>query len=321
MSYSQKLAYYRNQFKKHLDARDTSNAKLYAMLYAKLLREIIGQINSYADRAKLTAEAEKYDLFAAMITRYGITAAVKKAISNGETSVPPTVGKKDPKDTESPSHSKELTTDGETTAEDADWGADVFERSSPATLIVMTESGVGTGFFITSDGYFLTNHHVIHNGSKRDTYITVESGDGKIKCEAEFVKADKTRDVALLKLKNHRGKTPFIPLIKDYSQVRPGIAMMIIGNGLNFGLAPSAGNVKFAHSKSDGNLVYTAPSNNGDSGAPVFNKDGECIGIHKSVTVGQVIGNTQIRVTGLSNATPAEDIRKLLSKWGLEGKI
>lgn len=318
MSYSERLTYYRNQFKKYLDARDTSNAKLYAMLYSKLLREISGQINSYADRAKLAAEAEKYDLIAAMITRYGITAAVKKAIAKGETSIPPTAGKK--KD-EPASLPEELPEESESSREDADWGADVFERSLPATLIVMTESGIGTGFFVTSDGYFITNHHVIHNGSKRETYITVESGDGKIKCEAEFVKADKARDVALLRLKDHRGKTPFLPLVKDYSQVRPGIAMMLIGNGLNFGLAPSAGNVKFTHSKSDGDLVYTAPSNNGDSGAPVFNKDGECIGIHKSATVGQVMGNTQIRVTGLSNATPAEDIRKLLSKWGLEGKI
>ncbi len=347
MSYSEKLTSYRAEFKKHLKAEDASNARLYAILYAKLVREISAQIDSYMDRAKLSAEAEKYDVFAAMITKYGITDEVKKAILNGETHVAPSAPKKQPKKPSASSVAKKTSpptvsltlpdlpapsvsntapsaspsVNVSSAGDDTDWSAEIFEEFLPATLVVRTNAGIGTGFFITSEGHFITNHHVIYEGSKRSPQISIESGDGKIKCEAEFINADKALDVSLLKLKNFRGKTPFIPIIKDYSRVRPGIAMMLIGNGLNFGLAPIAGNVKYTHSKSDGDLVYTAPSNNGDSGAPVFNKDGICIGIHKSSTVGCGIGHTQVRAVGLSNATTAENIRMLLSKWGLEGKV
>ncbi len=331
MLYSEQLEYYRNQFRKHLDVGDASNARSYAILYAKSLREIRWQIESYSDKALLIAEADRYDTFAAIITKYGITAEVKKAILKGATKVslpsPIADEKKASKPIDasgerlSPTLKSPIHVKPSSPGEDVDWVADVFEKCSPATLVVQAHSSVGSGFFITSDGYFLTNHHVIHEGSKRATCISVKNGDGTIKCEAEFVKADKKFDLALLKIKNFNGRTPFVPLIKDYCQVRPGIAMMLIGNGLNFGLAPVSGNVKFAHSSDDDDLVYTAPSNNGDSGAPVFNRDGECIGIHKSSTVGQVIGTTHIKATGLSNATTAENIRKLLSKWGFGSMV
>ncbi len=311
MSYSEKLTYYRAEFKKYLEAHDAENAKLYAILYAKLVREIGSKIESYVDRATLSAEGEKYDLFAAMIAKYGITADVKKTILGRDAN---SFSSNNP-----PSAS--VSTAGATFGDNADWGAKIFEKYLPATLVVRTSLGIGTGFFITSDGYFITNHHVVYEGSKLSAHINVKSGDGKINCEAEFIKADKELDVALLKIKNHPEKTPFVPLIKDYSLVRPGIAMILIGNGLNFGLAPIEGNVKYTRAKYDGDLVYTAPSNNGDSGAPVFNKNGECIGIHKSSTVECGMGKEHVRVVGLSNATPAQSIRELLSEWGLEDKV
>lgn len=314
MTYSERLKYCRAEFIKYLESRDTENAKLYAILYSKLLREIGAQISSYSDRAALTAEAEKYDLYAAMITRYGITDAVKKAVPGEKTDIPKPV-KKPPAAAFAPVGCEN------TENTDIDWAAAMFDRYSPATLRVTTESGCGTGFFITADGYFITNHHVIHEGSIIDKVITVENGNGRIKGSAEFINAHKKLDVALLKLKNFKGKTPFIPIVKDYSLVRPGIAMMIIGNGLNLGLAPTAGNVKFTHSVHNDNLVYTAPSNNGDSGSPVLNKAGECIGIHKSTTVSEQIGSKSIPIKGLSNATTAENIRSLLTKWGLGDKI
>lgn len=329
MSYSETLSRYRIEFKRYLESNDKDNARLSAILYAKLLREIMDQISSYTDRARLTLEADKYDVFAAMITKYGITDEVKKAISNGEmraASAPPATVNKPKLSSEAsskkPAKNEESSLPVNTfRGEDANWGAMLFEKYATATLIVRTNSGVGTGFFITSDGYLLTNHHVIHEGDRRDTNIRVESGDGKISGEVEFLHADKTHDVALLRLKDHKGKTPFIPIIKDYSTVRPGIAVMIIGNGLNFGLAPAEGTVKFSSANRSGNLVHTTPSNNGDSGSPVLNTSGECIGIHKSSTVGATIGSKTISAVGLSNATTAKNIRFLLSRWGLEGKI
>ncbi|MBQ2716963.1 MAG: trypsin-like peptidase domain-containing protein, partial [Clostridia bacterium] len=214
MSYSEKLASYRAEFKKHLEARDSSNARLYAILYAKLLREIGSQVDSYMDRARLSQEAEKYDVFAAMITKYGITDDVKRTVLSGDALQAPSAEKKEPKKprassaakkssaipaAEAPSVSPAPPASLAASVDDADWGAEIFEKYLPAILVVRTYSGVGTGFFITPEGHFITNHHVVFEGSSRSSHITIESGDKKIKCEAEFINADKNLDVSLLK--------------------------------------------------------------------------------------------------------------------------
>jgi V8-like Glu-specific endopeptidase len=94
--------------------------------------------------------------------------------------------------------------------------------------------------------------------------------------------------------------------------------MMIIGNALDFGLAPITGTIKFTKADHSGDLVYTAPTNNGDSGSPVLNRTGQLIGIHKSSTSAKIVGNMRIEAKGMSNATGADDILNLLSKWGLK---
>ena len=58
-------------------------------------------------------------------------------------------------------------------------------------------------------------------------------------------------------------------------------------------------------------MVYTAPSNPGDSGGPVFNRIGECIGINKSRTV--AVNGTAAEA--YANATPMDKIDELLKKW------
>ena len=189
--------------------------------------------------------------------------------------------------------------------EGSEWSADVFERFLPATVVVRSDEGVGTGFFFRSDGYILTNHHVAYlDNGEPSSSLYIESGDKKLRGKAKLLHADKKHDVALLKFEC-TGPVPFIPLEEDYaSRVRPGIEITIIGNALNFGLAPINGTVKFT--ARSGNIVYTAPTNHGDSGSPVISRDGKCVGIHKSST-------TQAK--GLSNGTPASDILALLKVW------
>ena len=98
--------------------------------------------------------------------------------------------------------------------------------------------------------------------------------------------------------------------IADYSALKQGADCLVIGNAFGMGLAPFSGVVRFTKD-SDGNLVYTAPSNPGDSGGPVFNRMGECIGINKSRTV-QVNSRD---ADGYANATPMDTINALLDKW------
>ena len=189
-----------------------------------------------------------------------------------------------------------------------DWSADLFEKYISATAVVTTSVSAGTGFFISPKGYFLTNHHVIVHGNVRESYIRLSTGDNKYHSNVTFIAADKNKDVALLKVNEKDTVFPFIPLIEDYSEVRAGASMMIIGNGLGFGLAPTTGNIKFTNHNNKDNLMYTAPSNSGDSGSPILNKNGFCIGIHKA-------RESSEGSRGIALGTPADAIRKLLEQW------
>ena len=200
-----------------------------------------------------------------------------------------------------------------------EWSADIFEKYAPATLEVHVQYGngyvgSGTGFIIWENGYFITNHHVVYEGTKLCKQINVVSGDEQIYDKAKVIAADKDADVALLKLQNPPSKAPIIPLIENYAEVRAGADIMLIGNGLSFGLAPLTGTVKFPHRKCGDELVYTAQTNSGDSGSPVINRHGYCIGIHKARE--DESGRRDAR--GIAYATPADEITKLLEKWKKE---
>ena len=199
------------------------------------------------------------------------------------------------------------------------WGADMFERYLPATVVITTESACGTGFFISENGYILTNHHVAYNGSKKSQYIHVVSGDERCSGNATLIAADQAADVAILQLQNQKRATPFIPIIEEYARVRPGDDVMIIGNAMNAGLAPVIGSVKFTN-KGAGkfDIVYSAQTNGGDSGSPLIDRQGRCIGIHKA-REGDDGSARSIR--GIAYATTAKKIKELLSKWKDEYRL
>ena len=191
------------------------------------------------------------------------------------------------------------------------WGADMFERYLPATVVITTDTACGTGFFISENGYILTNHHVAFSDGKQAQYLYVKSGDEKHSGSAHVIVADKAADVALLHLTNAKGKTPAIPIVADYSTVRPGDDCMIIGNAMNAGLAPVIGSIKFTN-KGKYDIVYSAQTNGGDSGSPLIDRRGTCIGIHKA-REGEDGSPKSIR--GIAYATTADKIKDLLAKW------
>ena len=196
-------------------------------------------------------------------------------------------------------------------SDDQEWSADIFEKYSPATAVINTECAGGTGFFISDKGYLITNHHVVYTGNHPDSIITITTGDKRIRTNAKLIDADQKADVALLYVEGLESN-PYIPLVKDYSEVRAGSDVVIIGNGLSFGLAPVSGIIKFPHkSELDNDLVYTAMTNSGDSGSPIINRHGECVGIHKAREDER--GRASAR--GIAYGTPADVIFKLLEKW------
>lgn len=203
------------------------------------------------------------------------------------------------------------------TAKTQGWCAEVFEKNKTAVVeISVSNSGVvstGTGFIISKNGYLITNDHVVYDESAQCYYqkAKMSFAGNKKSYKLNILFSDKKSDVALCSFQPEEvEKFSVIKRVPDYSLVLQGADCLIIGNGFGMGLAPFTGVVRFTKNDS-GNLVYTAPSNPGDSGGPVLNRQGECIGINKSKTF--AVNN--VSADGYANATPMDKVNELLKKW------
>ncbi len=203
------------------------------------------------------------------------------------------------------------------------WRAEVFEKNKMAVVGISASNSehtsTGTGFIISSKGYLLTNDHVVYDENAQGYFPKIQmtfAGDKK-KYKLTVLFSDKNSDVALCFFDpNNVGEFAVVRRIADYSRVLQGAECLVIGNAFGMGLAPFAGGVRFTKSN-DGNLVHTAPSNPGDSGGPVLNRQGECIGINKSKTL--TVDN--VSADGYVNATPMDKIDELLTKWCSQNDI
>lgn len=342
MGYSDQLKGFRVSIDTSIVKKDAQGLKIGLIGYSKVLRAMANELKSYMDRAYLNATADKYEQIAVLVAKEGISERALNAIKTGGKSlsepsaakraadvltksnkteppatrsvdVPPPPAKANevpPEATAKPAETP-MVPPAPAVSDDQEWGADAFEKYSPATAVINTECSSGTGFFISDKGYLITNHHVVFTGSHPDSIITITTGDQKIRTNAKLIDADQKTDVALLYIEGLESNS-YIPLVKDYSEVRAGSDVVIIGNGLSFGLAPVSGIIKFPHkSEFDNDLVYTAMTNSGDSGSPIINRHGECVGIHKAREDER--GRTSAR--GIAYGTPADIISKLLEKW------
>lgn len=203
------------------------------------------------------------------------------------------------------------------------WCADIFETYKKAVVEISVSASMheasGTGFVISDNGYLLTNDHVVFDEQSGVYYSKVTmslAGESK-KYKVEVLFSDKKADVALCKFNPDEVEGySVVKRIADYSKMKQGADCLVIGNAFGMGLAPFTGIVRFTKNDS-GNLVYTAPSNPGDSGGPVFNRSGECIGINKSKTV--AVNGTAAEA--YANATPMDKIDELLQKWSKNNNI
>ena len=205
----------------------------------------------------------------------------------------------------------------EETAKTQGWCAEVFEKNKSAVVEIFvssSESGAsGTGFIISLNGYLLTNDHVVYDEESQGYYpkAKMSFAGSKKSYKLNILFSDKKADVALCSFNPEEvGEFGVIKRITDYSQVLQGGDCLFFGNAFGLGLARFPGVVLFTKNDS-GNLVYTAPSNPGDSGGPVLNRQGECIGINKSKT----LSVNHVSADGYANATPMDKIDELLKKW------
>ncbi len=148
--------------------------------------------------------------------------------------------------------------------------------SSPPSVMM----GEGSGFFISSDGYIVTNNHVVQNAKS----VTVTMDDGKV-LDAKVIGTDPKTDVALLKV-DQPGDYPYVDFAKQ--EPRVGDWVVAIGNPYGLGGTVTAGIVS-ADGRDIGDGPYDrfmqidAPINKGNSGGPTFNMQGQVVGMNTAI--------------------------------------
>ncbi len=140
--------------------------------------------------------------------------------------------------------------------------------------------GEGSGFFISSDGYIVTNNHVVDHAKS----VTVTTQDGKT-LDAKVVGTDPKTDLALIKV-NQSGDYPFVTFAKEMPRI--GDWVVAIGNPYGLGGTVTAGIVS-AEGRDIGDGPYDrfiqidAPINRGNSGGPTFNMQGQVVGVNTAI--------------------------------------
>ena len=141
--------------------------------------------------------------------------------------------------------------------------------------------GAGSGFFISQDGYIVTNNHVIEDATK----ITVRTNDER-ELPARLIGRDPATDLAVIKVE--AGKYPYVSF-EDKAKPRVGDWVVAVGNPFNLGGTATAGIVSaLARPNISGSsyvdyMQIDAPINRGNSGGPSFDLSGRVVGVNSAI--------------------------------------
>lgn len=201
---------------------------------------------------------------------------------------------------------------------------DIFGFSFPQT---QTTEAAGTGFIISSDGIIVTNRHVVPNGTT-SVSVTLEDGTRYDNVDVIGRTGDSSpQDIAFLKINDLNGKTLVPVALGDSSQMQVGDRVIAIGNALGqfqntvttgiisgYGRDVTAGDQSGLQSSENlTDLFQTdAAINEGNSGGPLVNINGEVIGVNTAVASdAQNIGFAQ----------PINDLKALISSVLNNGQL
>ncbi len=191
------------------------------------------------------------------------------------------------------------------------FGDDFFKRFFDDNQRELKRKSLGSGFIINKDGYILTNNHVI----KDATEIIVTLSEGSKEFEAEVVGKDEKLDLALIKI-NAKNHLPVVNL-GDSERLRIGEWVLAIGNPFGLGGTVTAGIVsqkgRFIGAGPYDDFIQTDASiNPGNSGGPLFNLQGEVVGINSVIIAGG---------QGIGFAIPINSVKDILLQLKDKGSI
>jgi serine protease Do len=172
-------------------------------------------------------------------------------------------------------------------------------------------TGQGSGFFISADGYAVTNNHVVEKAES----VTVTTDDGKMH-KAKVIGTDPRTDLALIKVEN--GPFPYVKLSDKAPRI--GDWVLAVGNQFGLGGTVTAGIVSargrdIGASAYDDFIQIDAPVNKGNSGGPTFDTDGNVIGVNTAIfspSGGSV---------GIAFAIPADTVNSVITQLREHGSV
>lgn len=173
-------------------------------------------------------------------------------------------------------------------------------------------TGQGSGFFISADGFAVTNNHVVDGADK----VEVTTDDGKV-FKAKVIGTDARTDLALIKVEGG-SDFPFTKLSEGKPRI--GDWVLAVGNPFGLGGTVTAGIVS-ASGRDIGNGPYDdfiqidAPVNKGNSGGPAFNTEGEVIGVNTAIyspSGGSV---------GIAFSIPASTVKSVIAQLKDKGSV
>ncbi|MDP9838164.1 serine protease Do [Neorhizobium huautlense] len=192
-------------------------------------------------------------------------------------------------------------------------GRDRAERGGPRPHH-LRPTAQGSGFFISEDGYVVTNNHVVSDGSA----YTVVLNDGT-ELDAKLIGKDSRTDLAVLKVDASSRKFTYVNFADD-NKTRVGDWVVAVGNPFGLGGTVTAGIVS-ARGRDIGSGPYDdfiqvdAAVNRGNSGGPTFNLNGEVVGINTAI-FSPSGGNV-----GIAFAIPASTAKDVVADLMKDGKV
>jgi serine protease Do len=191
---------------------------------------------------------------------------------------------------------------------------DFFKKffEGPGVPTPREKESLGSGFVLSEDGYILTNHHVIKDAEE----IIVRFSD-RTEMEAEILGSDERSDVALLKVEATGLKAV---KLGDSNKLQVGEWVLAIGSPFGFDYSATAGIVSALGRSlpSDSYVPFIQTDvaiNPGNSGGPLFNLDGEVIGINS-----QIYSRTG-GFMGVSFAIPIDTVMNVVAQIKSQGYV
>ncbi len=187
-----------------------------------------------------------------------------------------------------------------------------FFGNTPNTPKTKKQRGLGTGFIVSSDGYVCTNAHVVDKVDSAT--VTVDDEDYK----AKVIGTDSMLDIALLKIESGKKFKPVH--LGNSDDVQIGDMVVAIGNPFGLdktftsGIVSATGRKK-VDSLGNSHIQTDASINQGNSGGPLINIDGEVIGVNRAI-YSQSGGSI-----GIGFSIPINNVKQSLLELKKHGKI